>query len=454
MKHPFFDAHNSNILRGLSLGGLVLGTLLAAPVAALDLPDPLSEADFHPVDPAKAEIGRLLFYDKILSGNRNISCGTCHHHELGGADALSLGLGEGGEGIGKDRTPGYDAHIVNERIPRSAPPIWNLGHRDVRTMFHDGRLQLGDRTGQDYDSPAEAHLPDGLDTLLAVQALFPITSAAEMAGGPDENEIGAAVAEGLHLAWPLIAARVREVPAYVDMFTAAFDTVDSAADITIVEIANAIGAFEAIEWRNFDSDFDAYLTGEADALNETEMRGMELCFGEAACSTCHSGPLLTDQSFHALALPAVGPGKTRPWDPMPRDIGRMLKTDDLNDLYKFRTPSLRNVALTAPYGHNGSMPTLTAMVRHHADPAGSLASWTPEMAGLPDVPWLADADFPLREDRLELARLVARAEVAVPPLSDRDVADIVAFLNCLTGRSAEERPMGRPDSVPSGLPVD
>lgn len=453
MSQIISNAHESNNRRGRF--ALAFGAVLAAiPAAALDLPDPLTEADFIAVDPDKAAIGQLLFYDKILSGNRNISCGTCHHHDLGSADALSLGIGEGGEGIGADRTPGYDSHMVHERIPRSAPPIWNLGHKGIRAMFHDGRLQLGDVTGRDYDSPAEANLPEGLDSLLAVQALFPMTSGAEMAGGPEENEIGAAVAEGLHLAWPLIAARVRAVPDYAEMFIAAFDNVNTADDITIVEIANAIGAFEALEWRNFDSDFDAYLTGEADALNASEMRGMELFFGAAACSSCHSGPLLTDQSFHALALPEYGPGKTKPWDPLPRDIGRMMKTDDLNDLYKFRTPSLRNVALTAPYGHNGSMPTLEAMVRHHADPVASLAAWTADMAGLPVVPWLQQDDFPFAGDTLELNRLVSRIDVDVPPLSDRDVGDIVAFLNCLTGRSADTRPMGRPDRVPSGLPVD
>ena len=66
----------------------------------------LGPDDFHPVDPAKAKIGQLLFYDKILSGNRNIACGTCHHHDHAGADGLSLGIGEGGAGVGPERTAG------------------------------------------------------------------------------------------------------------------------------------------------------------------------------------------------------------------------------------------------------------------------------------------------------------------------------------------------------------
>ncbi len=95
---------------------------------------------------------------------------------------------------------------------------------------------------------------------------------------------------------------------------------------------------------------------------------MELFFGAAKCSSCHSGKLLTDQKFHALALPAFGPGRTRRFDPMVRDVGRMGESDDIKDAYRFRTPMLRNVALTAPYGHNGAYPTLTAMVRHHLNP--------------------------------------------------------------------------------------
>ncbi|MDF0601413.1 cytochrome c peroxidase [Psychromarinibacter sp. C21-152] len=435
------------------LAGL-LGPFISLPAAALELPDPLTEADFIAVDRKQAELGRLLFYDKILSGNRNISCGTCHHHDLGGADGLSLGIGEGGEGIGPDRTPGYDDMQIHARIPRSAPPIWNLGHKSVTMVFHDGRLSVSDIYGNGFDSPAGAHLPKGLNSILAAQAMFPITSHDEMAGGVGENEIADAVVDGLHKGWPLIEARVRVVPGYGRLFAEAFAHIETAEDITIVDIANAIAAFEASEWRNHDSDFDAYLAGEPDALNDRETRGMELFFGAAECSSCHSGPLFTDQSFHALALPEFGPGKTRGWDPLPRDIGRMLKTDDLNDLYRFRTPSLRNVALTAPYGHNGAMPTLEAMIRHHVDPLGSLDRWTPDMARLPDVPWLQDADFALQGDSDELARLAARVDIDLPPLSERDISDIVAFLNCLTGRSAEARPLGRPDAVPSGLPVD
>jgi cytochrome c peroxidase len=128
----------------------------------------------------------------------------------------------------------------------------------------------------------------------------------------------------------------------------------------------------------------------------------------------------------------------------------MGKTDLLEDAYRFRTPSLRNVALTAPYGHNGAYPTLDSMIRHHA----GQDHWTPDMAQLPIVPWLAAADFAIREDTAEMARQNAARDLRPFAITEPEIADLVAFLNSLTGVSAETRPIGRPEAVPSGLTVD
>jgi len=284
--------------------------------------------------------------------------------------------------------------------------------------------------------------------------MFPITARHEMAGDPEENPIGDAASEKLAVAWPIIAKRVADIPEYAEMIVAAYDTVDSAEDITIVEIGNSIAAFVGTEWRNFDSPYDKFLAGGTEALSADQKRGMELFFGDAQCSTCHSGALLTDQSFHAIGLPNFGPGKTRPFDPVARDVGRMLQTNRLDDIYKFRTPALRNVALTGPYGHNGAMPTLEAMVRHHVDPVASMLSYTKEMAGLPQAEWLQDADFTIWKDEYEMARQKAMLDIDLPGLDDAQIADIVAFLHALTGETALDLPMGRPESVPSGLTVD
>ena len=132
----------------------------------------------------------------------------------------------------------------------------------------------------------------------------------------------------------------------------------------------------------------------------------------------------------------------------------MAETDQLEDAYKFRTPSLRNVALTGPYGHNGAFSTLEEMIRHHMNPVRSYADWTPAQAELPEVPWLAKVDFAIAQDSREMARQAAAVEIEPFRLSDTEVADLIAFLNALTGATAKDRPLGRPDTVPSGLPVD
>ena len=419
---------------------------------ALQASAQITDDDYIDADPLQAELGQLLFYDKILSGNQNISCGTCHHHDLGGTDGLSLGIGEGGSGVGLDRTPGIGDGRIVKRIPRNAPALWNLGHRDIDTLFHDGRLMIADTYGNGFNSPAEEWLPQGLDNIVAAQALFPLTAQFEMAGNPRENEIAGAIHDRIDTAWPILAKRVRTIPDYGNAFVQAFDHIDEPSDVSIVEIANALAAFITTEWRSFDSAYDAWLDGVP--LPDAAERGRQIFFTSARCAACHAGPLFTDQDFHALGLPAFGPGRTRPWDPMPRDVGRMGKTSLVADAYKFRTPSLRNVALSAPYGHNGAFPTLAAMIRHHADPAASRNVWTHMMAALPDVPWLAGADFIIQADTAEMARQAAVPTAVGFSLSDQDINDLEAFLHALTGTTAKNRPLGRPDAVPSGLRVD
>ncbi|MEM8849459.1 MAG: cytochrome c peroxidase [Pseudomonadota bacterium] len=416
-------------------------------------PAKAEEVPFHPFDEARAQIGRLLFYDPILSGNRNISCGTCHHHETFSGDALSLGIGEGGEGVGEDRTAGTGDDKIRKRVPRHAPALWNVGAVEFERFFHDGRVGRSEAYGNGYDSPAEEWLPDGLPTLLAVQALFPMTAQFEMAGNPKENEVAGAIHDRIDAAWPILAKRVRTIPAYGEAFVAAFDDVADPTDVEITHIAIALADFMNAEWRSLDAPYDGWQAGTAD-LTEAQHRGRDLFFGEANCASCHSGPLFTDHDFHALALPPFGPGRTRRFDPLPRDTGRMAETDDLEDAYRFRTPSLRNVTLTAPYGHNGAYPTLEGIIRHHSDPLRSLATWTEDLADLPDAPWLEPIDFVIRSDAREMARVASRVDIDPVALSDPNIADLIAFLGALEGGASRHGRLGRPHAVPSGLPVD
>lgn len=311
-------------------------------------------------------------------------------------------------------------------------------------MFHDGRLSLPEVYGNAFNSPAQEWLPEGLNSLLAAQALFPLTAQFEMAGNVAENEVAGAAHDRVDKGWPIIAKRVRTDPKYGPAMVAAFDDVDSTEDITITHVANALAAFMAIEWRSTDCLFDQYLAGEKTALTPDQKTGMQLFYGKARRATCHSGPLLSDQKFHALALPPFGPGRTRQWDAYAHDVGRMGESDRLEDAYRFRTPRLRNVALTAPYGHNGAFPDLEGIIRRHLNPATSLSRWTTDQAALPKVPWLEQADFIVWQDRFEMARQRTRVDIRPVALSAGEIPQLVTFLHALPGRAWTHRPLACP----------
>ncbi len=458
-----FDVHQSAIHPQVVKPKLLIVLWILSAIAclaiansaqAIELPDRLTQDDFPAQNEKQVKLGQLLFYDKILSGNKNISCATCHHPKHFSADGLSLGIGEGGTGIGPERLAGEGATRIKRRIPRHAPALWNLGAHDVNTLFHDGRLSLSDDYGNGFNSPAAERLPAGLSGLLAAQALLPLASRFEMAGDPEENSVARAAYDRIDHVWPIITQRVQATPGYEIHFVEAFEHVNKAGDISIVDIANALAAFQSVEWQSYDSRFDEYIAGNSDALNQTETEGMQLFYGEASCSECHSGKLFTDQQFHALKLPVFGPGRTRAHDPIPRDTGRLSESDALEDSYRFRTPSLRNVELTSPYGHNGAYHSLEKMIRHHLDPDAANATWTIADATLPDIDWINHTDFIVTQDKREMARYQHYSDVQQRVLSDVQVDSLIAFLQTLTGRGVENTPLGIPATVPSGLPVD
>lgn len=141
-------------------------------------------------------------------------------------NGLSLPIGEGGRGLGVTRDTGTGADAVVERVPRNAPPVFNLGAREFTALFYDGRVEVDPSQSSGFRSPAGDDLPQGLENLLAVQAMFPVTSAMEMAGQAGEHTIADAAAVG-NLAgpegvWDQLAQRLREVPEYVDRFIEVF----------------------------------------------------------------------------------------------------------------------------------------------------------------------------------------------------------------------------------------
>ena len=467
-------------------------------VVASKLPAPPVDGDYYDggtASPARVELGRLLFFDKVLSGNRNITCATCHHPALATTDGVALGFGEGPTGVGPERRAGpTKATGVHQRVPRNTAALFNVGAREFTRLLHDGRVET-DPEGYwegGFVSPARWRLPKGLANVLAVQAMFPVVSPIEMAGQEGENPIADAVARN-HLAgpggaWEQLGERLQGIDEYVELFEGAFpDEVAARADVSYILAANAIAAFEASAFRADRSPFDRYLRGDHDALGPEAARGMSLFYGRAGCSRCHAGKFQTDHDFHAIAMPQIGPGKADGGDTgywaatgekaFPEDLGRGRVTLDSEDDFKFRTPSLRNVEVTGPWGHDGAYRTLEEIVRHHADPVTALeryrlqADWLPPLPGVlelsgdgptPGQDWLGALRlkaFLMRDGWVQgrssqRARIAGANELAPIPISERDIEDLLAFLASLTDPSVRDLGSVVPTRVPSGLPVD
>lgn len=422
------------------------------------LPRPVSDEDYYDEgqpDPLEVELGKLLFYDKLLSGNLNISCATCHHGLTDTGDGLSLPVGEGGKGLGVTRVTGEaPAGGIHERVPRNAPPVFNLGAKEFERMFHDGRAEVDPTQPSGFRSPAGDLLPTDppLENILAVQAMFPVTSPAEMAGR--DTDIGqAAVAEDVVEVWRLLTERLRtEENNYVNLFIAAFDDVYAAGDIEFVHAANAIAAFEAFAWRADNSPFDRFLRGDKTALSLRAQRGMRLFYGAAGCAECHAGPFQTDQDFHCMALPQIGPGKGDGASGH-EDYGRERVTGEEADRFCFRTLTLRNVALTGPWGHTGAYNTLRAIVEHMLDPVESLVTYDQSQAVLPSREDLDAVDFMVQDDPDLVAAIAVSCEGETVSLRPRQVDNLMEFIQALTDPWSLDLRDDVPESVPSGLVI-
>ncbi|MEM7319351.1 MAG: cytochrome c peroxidase [Pseudomonadota bacterium] len=422
--------------------------VLLAGTASADMPDLGPKPKFEDPDFDRVLLGQALFYDPILSGNRNISCGTCHHPKFGTSDGVSLSLGEGGIGLGPDRQVDPD-NPPEQRIPRNSPALWNLGAAEFDVLFHDGRLEADPNEPNGLRTPLGHDMTLGFDSVLSAQSMFPVLSPDEMAGHYSENEISRAVRQGFLSqpggAWDLLAARVAAIPDYAQKLKEARRPGEAEG---FPLIANVIADFIRFEWRADNSLFDKAMRDEAE-LPALAQSGQTLFYGTAGCAACHSGWFQTDHRFHAIALPQIGPGKAARFESHSRDDGRLRVTGDQADRFAFRTPSLRNVALTAPYGHNGAYSDLADMIRHHGDPVGALHSYDISLAALPELATANDAA--VLRDPVEMQRIAAANSLAPVALSDFEISALIAFLETLTDNA---RRLGVPESVPSGLPVD
>ncbi|HZV00266.1 MAG TPA: cytochrome c peroxidase [Planctomycetota bacterium] len=424
--------------------------LQAALAAAGVAPIPSAASD----PPELVALGQALFFDKVLSGNQNISCAACHDMGATTADGLPVSMGTGATGQFPSRSLGTGLLIA-----RNAPALFNTGLAGMDVLFWDSRVSLDPATGAfltpDFllngTSPSRPQITAQLGSALAAQALFPLTVPEEMLGQPGSNPIASLTTD--EDIWAAIMARlvgtqngtVGGIGGYRALFAAAFPAVGSFDDFNMGHAAQAIAAFERSAFTALDTGLDNYLAGNVNALTDGQKRGGLLFFGKANCSKCHNGPFLTDQKSHALAVPQLGPGKSGG-----DDVGRALITGAASDNYKFRTPPLRNVAATGPWMHDGAFTTLEAAVRHHLDPATSIQSYDPTQ-----LPPLYAATLDTDPGRIA-ARIAAIDPLLGAPLTltNDEVGDIVSFLGALTdaGKLSVLSSFA-PTAVPSGLPV-
>lgn len=439
---------------------VVLTTLAATSGLAADpaanLPKAVTDADFLAVNMAAVQVGRLLFWDKILSGNRNIACASCHHPRFGTSDGLSLGIGEGGIGIGPERRPD-SADLPEQRIPRNAPALWNVGAKSFSALFADGRIEVDPSRPSGFRTPLEDEMVKGFDSLLSAQTMFPVLSPDEMAGHYEENDISTLVRQGRVTgpdgAWAAIAARVADIPQYSSMFRAAYPEIAAGRAIEFTDVSNAIAAYMAFDFRSDTSPFDSVLRGTGQLTGDAAA-GMNLFYGKGRCATCHSGSFLTDMKYHAMGDPQIGPGKAERFESHQRDTGRQRVSNDPADAFAFRTPSLRNVTLTSAYGHAGSFSDLRAYLKQHEKPGRFLLQYDIKNAVLPKM-MLGKPDLRTDPSGADFVAIAAAVHEAPMSLSDYETDQILAFLKTLEDPVARVGGrLGVPEDVPSGLPVD
>jgi cytochrome c peroxidase len=422
---------------------------IAVGIDAFDI-EPLAEPEPQDVD--KVELGRALFFDKLLSGRLDTSCASCHHPREMTGDDIPLSAGAGATVDGDKRRLGPDRTWT----ARNSPELFNRGVAEWTTQFWDMRIRMTD-TGHML-TPAGSRMPEGLDNLLAAQAMLPVAERDEMRGerwdtdiNGEPNELGQIVDGLLNKIWETLITRLMNNPEYRALFASAYP--DTPVDqMSFVHAANAIAAFEIDAFSFTQSPWDRYVAGQSDALDRQQKRGAALFFGQANCAQCHSGTLFTDQKPHNLAVPQFGPGKS-PDEPFDRGFGRVSNNSDFD--FAFRTPTLRNVVLTAPYMHNGAYETLAGAIRHHIEPAASLRAYDGSHLD-DDLRQTLQDDAATQERILKTldSKMKEPAQDGPAQLDDDQIDDLISFMDSLTGEGAAECTDVVPESVPSGLPLD
>ncbi|EMY60074.1 cytochrome-c peroxidase [Leptospira terpstrae] len=261
------------------------------------------------LNPKVIDLGRYLFFDPILSGDKRLSCAHCHHPAYSLSDGRSQSMGKDGTGYGPTREGGVN-------LKRSAPSLWNVVYMDH--LFWDGRA---------------SNLED--------QAEGPLYSPEEMGSSQE-----------------IIESRLNEIPFYQKMFLEAFGK--RGKKITSSLVIDAISTFER-SLVSFSSRFDKWSTGDKDALSSEELFGYNVFRSFVArCAECHPPPMFTNNVFATIGVLDSGE----------KDFGRETITGQNLLRGSFRVPTLRNIAKTAPYMHSGNLETLEEVVNFYNEGGG------------------------------------------------------------------------------------
>jgi cytochrome c peroxidase len=396
---------------------------------------PLREQRF--VRPALVELGQALAFDKELSGNRDISCMTCHLPRFGTGDLRSLSIGTGATGLGPNRV-----HPTGVFIPRNAPPLFNVAA--MGSLFWDGRVSADSM--RHFHTPAGNQLSPEMKRVFefgAISALplFPVMARDEMRGFSG-NELAAIPDDQMQQIWAGLMGRLGRIPEYRRMFERAYPGTPFRR-MTFAHASNAIAGFITARMNTNDAPWDRFLEGRDNALTPDQLEGAKT-FLTLKCSICHNGPTLSDGQFHNVAVTQFGPGKGN--GPSGRDDFGRYNIDPQPSLkYAFRTSPLRNVMLTAPYGHDGAIMTVRDFIAHYSQSDLKLQAFDPSTL----EPLLRGTVVANTADILATRDTIIRGVV----LTDSLVTELTNFMTALTDDPVRYGSVV-PRRVPSGLPVD
>lgn len=390
---------------------------------------PRAEHPIPDIESPKAQLGMKLFYSKSLGGDKTTACASCHHPMLGGGDNLSLSIGidaEHPEILGSARKK---TGLKDPKVPRNAPTTFNIAFWK-KVLFHDARIErIGKYDITTPDMPYPKADPLAGETLVQAQARFPITSVDEMRGEYLDESFNQTLRRAL-------AGRLKKN--WLEEFRRGFSEPKGSADELITEqnYSEAIAAYERSQVF-INNPWKAYIEGDKNAISESAKIGALLFYteqnkGGADCASCHSGDFFTNEKAYNTAMPQIGVGK-KSGITGSNDYGCSLVSKKENDKFRFRTPTLLNVEVTGPWGHDGAYTSLEGITKHMLSPAKSALNYRPQQLTQENIS-IKD----LHKNTLEAVNAGIDLK-AKDKINKDDVKHLVSFLKTLTDPCVKDR---------------